>query len=162
MLVAKQGILIFLLFFSGDSPGKWPPHTGSSAVQTGDGGPCHLWEHSGQLCGRHTCVQRYVQRASSTLCLGQPANPGKELTPQNILGYGVEMRAHTLFSLSLENWFYAARLCPTCHHGSTAGQQLACKQKCVVALLGPDSDCASCECLLRGATHQRRLTISGS
>lgn len=66
MLVAKREILIFLSFFSGDSPGKWPPHPGSSAVQTGNGGPCHLWEHSGQLCGRHPCVQRYVQRASST------------------------------------------------------------------------------------------------
>lgn len=59
------------------------------------------------------------------LVRGQPANPRKELTPQNILGYGIEMRAHTLFSVSLENWFYVASLCPMCRHGLTAGQQLA-------------------------------------
>ena len=123
-------------------------------------GPCFYHQSHPQLGIFLPWLHPFI--LSGIICLGQPANPGKELTPQNILGYGVEMRAHTLFSLSLENWFYAARLCPTCHHGSTAGQQLACKQKCVVALLGPDSDCASCECLLRGAMHQRRLTISGS
>lgn len=35
------------------------------------------------------------------------------------------MREHVLFSLSLENWFYIASLCPTCHHGLTARLELA-------------------------------------
>lgn len=52
-----------------------------------------------------------AKRLSMSSALGPPANPRKEMDPQNILGYGIEMREFVLFSLSCENWFYICGLC---------------------------------------------------
>lgn len=124
MLVAKREILIFLSFFSAE------------ILQANDlltqGVLLYKQVMEGRVTFGNTVASSVEDIPVSEVCAesifhslsGQPADPGEELTPQNILGYGVEMRAHTLFSLSLE-WLYVASLCPMCHHGLTAGQQLA-------------------------------------
>lgn len=91
--------------------------------------------------------------------LGPPANPRKEMDPQNILGYGIEMREFVLFSLSCENWFYIRGLCHICCYELTArlDPSFGYKQK-QTAVLCPGLGSSSHECLRKLETKKKLVS----